>query len=86
MVTTALDLALAVLVQNTGSPGASATVTRRGQTLWSGASGFADPAAGVPFTKDTLSSIASVTKLVTSTIVLRLAQDGLIALDEVIAP
>ena len=81
-----LDQTLAALLQQTDTPGASATITRNGQTLWSGASGFADPAAQVPFTPRTLSSIASVTKLVTSTIVTRLAEKGLLSLDAPIAP
>ncbi len=83
---TAMDAALARLVQQTGSPGASAAVTRNGRTLWSGASGLARPDAGLAFSRDTLSSIASVTKLVVSTIVTRLDEKGLIALDAPIAP
>ena len=81
-----LDGALASVLQDTGTPGAAATVTRGGVTVWSGAQGYADPAAGVPFTTNTLSSVASVTKMFTATIVTRLAEDGRLSLDSPIAP
>ncbi len=85
-VTDRLDATLSALVAETGTPGASATITRNGVTIWSGAAGFADPSAGVPFTPNTLSSIASVTKLFVSTIVTKMAEENRLSLDEPIAP
>ena len=82
----ALDARLAELVAATRSPGASATIPVGGRTVWSHAAGLARPDTGEPFTEDTLSSVASVTKLVTSAIVTRLAEEGLIDLDAPIAP
>jgi len=84
--TSALDARLTELVAATNSPGASATITVGGRTVWSHAVGFARPDSGTPFTSDTLSSVASVTKLVTAAILTRLAEDGLIDLDAPIAP
>ena len=81
-----LDAALQGVLAETGTPGAAATVTSNGQTVWSGASGYANPAAGVPFQTSTLSSLASVTKLFTLTIVERLAEDGKLSLNSPITP
>ncbi len=85
-VTDKLDATLSTLVARTGTPGAAATIVQDGTVLWSGATGFADPAAGVPFTTNTLSSIASVTKLFVSTIVTKLDEEKRLSLDESIAP
>jgi D-alanyl-D-alanine carboxypeptidase len=81
----AFSAALPQLVQSTGTPGASATVRINGKTVWSGATGLADPAQGTPFTTDTLSSIASVSKLATAAMVTRLAERGLLSMDDKIA-
>jgi D-alanyl-D-alanine carboxypeptidase len=83
--TQTLDAVLADLAAATGTPGAAATVRRNGAVVWSGATGYADPASGRSFTPDTLSSIASVTKLVTATMMQRLEERGLLDLDDPIA-
>lgn len=84
--TAPLDARLAELVAATNSPGASATITVGGREVWASAIGLARPDSRTPFTSDTLSSVASVTKLFTATIMTRLQEDGLIDLDAPIAP
>lgn len=80
-----LDTVLQALVQGTGSQGAAASISVGGQLIWSGAAGQADTSTGTPFTTTTLSSVASVTKLVTSTLITRLSEDGRLDLDAPIA-
>ncbi|TVP75482.1 MAG: class A beta-lactamase-related serine hydrolase [Gemmatimonadales bacterium] len=56
--------------------------TGRGDVLWVGAEGSADgDAAGTPMTPDTPFFLASVTKLYIATTVLRLYEEGRVALD-----
>jgi D-alanyl-D-alanine carboxypeptidase len=50
-----------------------------------GAAGIADPASGAPMNPDTPYSLASITKMYTAAVVLRLHDQGLLDLDEAIS-
>lgn len=69
-----------------GAPGASAAIMSNGELLWSGSSGKTDLETGLPATDNTLYSLASVTKTFTSTMVLRLYEEGKIGIDDLIEP
>ena len=62
-------------------PGVSAAVTIDGQLVWSGVSGWADVEARSPVTPESRFRLASVTKLYTATLALRLSEQRLLDLD-----
>ena len=68
----------AVLAQ--GAPGAVVLAADSSST-WEKAAGLADLSSGGPMTSDHRFRIASVTKLFTATVVLQLADEGVLALD-----
>lgn len=78
-----LDAALARAVERTHTPGATAAVVVHGRVVWTGAAGIAR--RGVPMRPGALVPIASCTKTVTATMVMKLALQGRIALDRPIA-
>jgi len=80
----ASDAVLAALVAD-DAPGCSAAVGRPGEPLWTGARGLADPAAGTPLSTATRFEVASVSKQFTAALVLALARDGLLRLDDPIS-
>jgi D-alanyl-D-alanine carboxypeptidase len=93
-----LDRVLERARARTQAPGATAAIVHDGRVVWSGASGLAtDPAAApmrpgdrapgaaVPMRDDTLLSLASVTKSYTAAIVLRLAEQRRLRLDDRVA-
>jgi CubicO group peptidase (beta-lactamase class C family) len=53
-----------------------------GSFSWSGAAGIANENSQVPMTKDTPIYIASITKLYTATVIMRLYEKGALALDD----
>jgi D-alanyl-D-alanine carboxypeptidase len=53
-----------------------------GSFSWSGAAGIANQNGQVPMTKDTPIHLASVTKLYTATVIMRLYEKGVLSLDE----
>jgi CubicO group peptidase (beta-lactamase class C family) len=63
-------------------PGISIAVIRDGKIAWSGAYGVADPASGAPVRPETVFQAASLTKPVFAYMVLRLADRGVIDLDQ----
>jgi D-alanyl-D-alanine carboxypeptidase len=69
-----------------GAPGASAAIMSGGAFVWQGSSGQAVIETGAPVTGSTLYSLASVTKTFTSTMILRLYQEGRIGLGGFIEP
>ena len=71
---------------DSGTPGASAAIMTDGGLVWQGFSGKADLETGAPVTDTTLYSLASVTKTFTSTMILRLYEEGRIGLDDFIQP
>ncbi|UTT61731.1 serine hydrolase domain-containing protein [Microcella humidisoli] len=64
------------------APGCSAAVGRDATVLWAGARGLADLTAGTPLTTGTRFEVASVSKQFTAALVLSLARDGLLRLDD----
>lgn len=63
-------------------PGMSAVVLRDQRVLWSKGFGFADVENKVPATPDTLYHVASLTKTLAATLLLQLAEQGKLDLDE----
>ncbi len=77
-----LQKALEDAVAETGVPGAQAAVILSDGSMWSGGAGLAETDSGQPMTPDLLMPIASITKLYTAALVLHLAQDGVLSLDD----
>jgi D-alanyl-D-alanine carboxypeptidase len=65
-----------------GIPGAAAAVVVPGKGEWVGSSGLADVRTRQPVRPDTMFAIASVTKPFIAALVLTLAQDGVLGLDD----
>jgi D-alanyl-D-alanine carboxypeptidase len=65
--------------------GASAAVVIPGEGIWLGASGVADPRTSEPVTTKTAFAIGSVTKTFIAALVLDLAEDRLLSLDDRLA-
>jgi|GEM_PF-6543865 len=82
---TTLDQTIAGLLAATNTPGAAVSVTVGGQSRYRGTQGFAKVESATPFTTGTLSSVASVTKLFTATLIYRLNELGRLSLDAPIA-
>jgi len=61
-----------------------AGVVRIGDGVWSGSTGVADLATGTSYRPDDFVRIASITKTYTATAVLRLVDEGAVALDDVL--
>lgn len=70
----------------TRTAGIAATITRGGEAVWQSARGLSVVAAGAPFRRTTVASVGSVSKMFTATIVMRMAEDGLLSIDSPIAP
>ncbi len=66
-------------------PGISVAIVFPDGTIWAGTSGLAQVVAKVPVTPDTEFAVASVTKTFTSALVLALAREGKIAIDDPVA-
>jgi len=66
-------------------PGISMAVIHDQDMVWSGGFGFADPAAGMPATPQTIYSICSISKLFTSIGVMQLRDAGKLRLDDPVA-
>jgi len=64
------------------TPGLGIAVVRDGAVAWAGGLGVADPATGRAVDAETRFRIASVTKTFTATVILRLRDAGLLALDD----
>ncbi len=63
-------------------PSISFAIVKDQHLIYSNAIGFADIEKHIPATDTTLYSIASLTKPMTSTILLKLAEEGLLSLDD----
>ncbi len=77
-----LDAELAKRADELGVPGAAAALYRRGELVWSGAFGMADIEADRPMTAQTPVAYASVGKMITAALALRLAEEGRLSLDD----
>jgi D-alanyl-D-alanine carboxypeptidase len=86
LVRAALDARLEALRKKAGIPGISATILFADGSVWEGAAGLADVAAGRRVTTDTAFPIASVSKTFTSALVLGLIEDGKLRLDSPVKP
>ncbi|MBU0509730.1 beta-lactamase family protein [bacterium] len=87
---TDIPAALEEIVRTTAAdeaiPSVVLKVDDRGRgILWSGAAGQADPSAGTPMTAETQFRTASVTKMLTATVVMRLVEEGQLLLDNPVA-
>ena len=63
-------------------PGAAVIVTRGGEVVYGGARGLADVSAGRPLTVDSVFRLGSISKQFTAALVLKLAEDGKLSLDD----
>ena len=63
------------------APALSVAIALDGQPAWSGGFGFADPVGKVPATSRTSYRLASITKSITATAVMMLAEQGTLNLD-----
>jgi CubicO group peptidase (beta-lactamase class C family) len=77
-----LEARLAHFVRNQRLPGAAAGIVRGDSLEWSAAVGRSDVAASRPARTDSLYRIASITKTVTGTAVMQLADAGSVHLDD----
>jgi CubicO group peptidase (beta-lactamase class C family) len=73
--------AVGAWMQDHRAPALSVAIALDGQPAWSGGFGLADPARGVPATSRTVYRLASVTKSITATAVMMLAEKGVLDLD-----
>src|ERR1700741_5393757 len=77
-----LDAELAKRAEELGAPGAAAALYRRGELVWSGGWGKADIEENLPMTAQTPVAYASVGKMITAALALRLAEQGRLSLDD----
>jgi CubicO group peptidase (beta-lactamase class C family) len=78
---TQLDTQLQTNRERYGIAGQAVLVAHNGQVLYQGASGERDPAAHAPATVDTIFAAQSMAKLLTSTLVMQLVDQGKVDLD-----
>ncbi len=77
----ALDAMLDKEMSELAMPGVSAAMMVRGKLVWTGARGWADFEKRLPVTKDTPFNIASLTKPMTSVVLMQLVERGQLSLD-----
>jgi CubicO group peptidase (beta-lactamase class C family) len=77
-----LDAELAKRSQELGVPGAAAALYRHGELVWSGGWGKADIEEDRPMTAQTPVAYASVGKMITAALALRLAEQGRLSLGD----
>ncbi|HGM7097650.1 beta-lactamase family protein [Stenotrophomonas maltophilia] len=78
---TQLDTQLQTNRERYGIAGQAVLVAHNGQVLYQGASGERDPATHAPVTVDTIFAAQSMAKLLTSTLVMQLVDQGKVDLD-----
>jgi len=76
-----LEVFLGEVIRKNKVPGLSVAVVKDGRITWERGFGSADLATSTPATPSTIYLWFSMTKIVTATAILRLAEQGLIALD-----
>ena len=79
--TAQLDAQLQTNRERYGIAGQSVLVAHNGQVLYQGASGDRDPASHAPATVDSIFTAQSMAKLLTSTLVMQLVDQGKVDLD-----
>ncbi len=80
----ALDVKAPHWLKQHGVPSVSIAVNRDGTIAWTGA--YSEQSPGIPATNDTQYNIASMTKPISAEIVMRLAAEGKLSLDEPMSP
>lgn len=75
-----LQAVLTAAIQKHSVPGASAAIFRDGQ-LTAAAAGLANTVTGVQLTPETVMHIGSITKIINTTLMMQLVDDGLVELD-----
>jgi CubicO group peptidase (beta-lactamase class C family) len=73
---------LAAATMEQGSPGMIVEVARDGEVLFAGTYGLANFEDQVPVTRETVFKLASITKTFTAALILSLAEDGKLSLDD----
>lgn len=76
-----LDAQLQANRERYGIAGQAVLVAHNGNVLYQGASGERDPATHAPATVDTIFAAQSMAKLLTSTLVMQLVEQGMVDLD-----
>jgi CubicO group peptidase (beta-lactamase class C family) len=69
-------------MDSTGAPGMAVAVARQGRIIWEQGFGWADREKRLPATEHTLFSLASISKPITATGLMRLVEEGKVSLDE----
>lgn len=77
-----LEERVPVLMERFGVPGLVALVMEEGEVAWARAFGYADPAAAEPLSLASVIRVESISKPVTAWGVLRLVEQGRVALDD----
>ena len=77
----AVDTAMLALLEKHGSPGGQLAVAYRGRLVLSRGYGYADRDTNAPATPDSLSRLASLSKLITAVAILQLVEDKKLDLD-----
>lgn len=80
------DTEVQKFMQKWSVPGATVAVARQGRLLFARGYGVADPASPAPVQADSLFRIASVSKPITATAVMKLVEDGALTLDLPVFP
>ena len=80
------DRLIPALMSRWGLPGASVAVMKDGRLVFARGYGIADTATGAPVMPDTLFRIASVSKPITATCVMKLVEEGRLNLDAAAFP
>ncbi|MDP1825716.1 MAG: serine hydrolase domain-containing protein [Archangium sp.] len=78
----AIDRSIARRMQDARIVGLGAAIIVNRKLVWTRGYGFADKERGVPFTKDTIMNIGSISKTITGAALMRAVQDGKLSLDE----
>jgi CubicO group peptidase (beta-lactamase class C family) len=76
-----LDAVLDTEMRELPMPGVSAALMERGRIVWTCSRGYADIEAQIPMSADTPFNIASLTKPMTSVVLMQLVQSGQLSLD-----
>jgi len=79
--TTALDEEMPGLLAAYNTPGATVAIVQNGELVWEKGYGLADQENNVPATPDTVYQIASISKTVAATGIMRLVEQGKLDLD-----
>jgi D-alanyl-D-alanine carboxypeptidase len=81
----AFDKYITQIIQKDSVPGASFIIVKKGKTVKAGSYGFANLEHQVPAKQETVFELASVSKPITATAIMMLAEEGKIVLDSPIA-